>query len=827
MVLELHNPAARIVAIVMAGICCACSLTTRLFESPTPSPTVKSSDARSAAKQAAQLVQTGSFEQAKNRWGEAYRLALRDQDTNFAINALISQANCQFLLYSYRDALRIYLEALRLAKDNKNLTMQGVVSANLASLHLSLGEAEKAQTILAELPQDGSSVPDLDRLEFLLLNGNVHSELKNYKLADASYQRALKEAETVPEKWRASSPEVNLKEWGEAPKELRRAWVFEVIGQSLMDRGQDQQAEIYLLEAFRIRFTFRDPSRFREATTLGVLMGRRGNYEGAQNLLGIARRHAKTGRSLNQLLISHREEAKLLLSQGKASEALSHLRAALNYSRAWRLEALPSDSAYLRFESQLNTEVHQLFLDAIGSEAGQAQSPKLAAEAFWVAEESRFASVRAAQFPASDFHDRLPSAFWEGLSRLQSLRAASLSLDRSPNAEIKSLEASLNRMELEAGLAIPHAGSISGMAFRDWQKTIPPDELIFTFHVGDRYSLSWTIDAKSIHLRYLPGRRQLRKLIQDFRRETLNSSQDRTSSTGSVLSRHLFGDFLSSHRTIPFWTMVLDDELNSLPLAAMPAGGADPAYLVEEHAIRVLPSAIHMGSIAKAKWSHRAVAFSDPVYNSADKRTDSTKVLPIRQARFETGLQLSRLPFTAQEAGESLAVCRKAGFETETFLGTNASLSNLRTAIAGSPDILHLATHIVSDSRDSGQSFLAFSQAQLFGPLDLNANRSSTRVVVLSGCNSSAGEVISGIGIAGLSRAWLISGASSVVATLWPTKDVPGPFFPAFYEALVSEAWSSRAAAVALQRAQQRMIKRKDWYSQPAYWAAYIPLSRG
>lgn len=87
--------------------------------------------------------------------------------------------------------------------------------------------------------------------------------------------------------------------------------------------------------------------------------------------------------------------------------------------------------------------------------------------------------------------------------------------------------------------------------------------------------------------------------------------------------------------------------------------------------------------------------------------------------------------------------------------------------------------------------------------------------------------MIPGIGVAGLSRAWLISGSSSVVSTLWPTKDVPGPFFPAFYEALVSEPWSSRAAAIALQRAQQRMIKRKDWYSQPAYWAAYIPLSRG
>lgn len=795
---------------------------------PDPQADTLKSAAEGSSEKAAQLVRNGKFEEARALWELAQKQAKQEGKAKLVLKAIVSRAGCQFALYSYREALLAYLDALQLAQSMGDSNMEGIIASNIASLHYSLGEADKAKEILAKYPADGSHMPDFARLDFFLIQGNIYGRLKDYVTADKFFQLAVQESALLPSSLPAPSSVITKNGWTEAPRELRRAWVFEVIGQSLMERGLREQAEAILLESFRLRTLYRDPVRFREALKLGMLMRERGDFSHAQKLFQVVRNLAKDGRSPVQMMSAHREEAKLLLAQNQTAEAMQHLHSALQYARAWRLEVLPSDSTFLRFESYLNTEVHNLYLNAAAKLADSSNDHQLASESFWVAEEARFASMRAEQFPASTFRDRLPREYWSKLNQYQALQGKAEAASAAPSREQTELAMELSQFELQAGLAIPHAQDQATLAFQSWQKLMSKDELLFSYYFDEPYSLVWTVSANTVHLRRIAGRGQLRKLIQEFRNQTIKSAQDGPNSTGLILAKELFGDFLESHRTIPFWNVVLDDELSSLPLAALPTGGRNSHFLAEEHAIRVLTSAIHLKPVVQESWRKRMIALSDPIYNSADSRRSSNAGSPLRLASFrDKGNELSRLPLSAIEAETSMEVCRRAGFAAQSLTGPEASLTQLRTAIATSPDILHLATHVVAQGRTARNSFVALSTPDVFGPLDLNTSRSSTRLVVLSGCNSTAGEMIPGIGVAGLSRAWLISGSSSVVSTLWPTKDVPGPFFPAFYEALVSEPWSSRAAAIALQRAQQRMIKRKDWYSQPAYWAAYIPLSRG
>jgi CHAT domain-containing protein len=80
----------------------------------------------------------------------------------------------------------------------------------------------------------------------------------------------------------------------------------------------------------------------------------------------------------------------------------------------------------------------------------------------------------------------------------------------------------------------------------------------------------------------------------------------------------------------------------------------------------------------------------------------------------------------------------------------------------------------------------------------------------------------------GLTRAWLAAGASTVVATRWPTPDDSGELFLRFYRQL--KPWAGRRPgsrpAVALQRAQLEVLKSASWRSSPHYWAAYFAVGR-
>jgi CHAT domain-containing protein len=72
----------------------------------------------------------------------------------------------------------------------------------------------------------------------------------------------------------------------------------------------------------------------------------------------------------------------------------------------------------------------------------------------------------------------------------------------------------------------------------------------------------------------------------------------------------------------------------------------------------------------------------------------------------------------------------------------------------------------------------------------------------------------------GLTRAWLAAGARAVVASHWPTLDDSGTLFVLFYKHL--RETPGAGPAVALQKAQQDMLRAGGWRSYPQYWATYF-----
>jgi CHAT domain-containing protein len=103
-------------------------------------------------------------------------------------------------------------------------------------------------------------------------------------------------------------------------------------------------------------------------------------------------------------------------------------------------------------------------------------------------------------------------------------------------------------------------------------------------------------------------------------------------------------------------------------------------------------------------------------------------------------------------------------------------------------------------------------------------------IVVLSGCASQRGKVVPGAGLIGLSRAWLLAGASAVVVSAWPTPDDSGRFFEVFYSSLERRDGSAHSvverAASALRAAQLEMQHESSFRRSPDYWAAYSVISK-
>ena len=246
-------------------------------------------------------------------------------------------------------------------------------------------------------------------------------------------------------------------------------------------------------------------------------------------------------------------------------------------------------------------------------------------------------------------------------------------------------------------------------------------------------------------------------------------------------------------------------------------------YLIERYRLHYVPSA---GSLLylKSRSSDADAPMRYLLVGDPAERASLTKVA------------LPPLPGAAREVA---AIARTLPRGTATVLtGARATEDRVRH-MAGSHEVLHLATHAVLRDDRPFDSFLALggrgrdaatdgrlTTADIYG-LDLNAD-----LVVLSACQSARGPV-TGDGVLGMTRAFMYAGAASIVATLWDVADQSGAeLMPAFYRAWRRE--HSRSAA--LRAAQLQLLARlragtvtidtpggpRALPEHPFFWAGFV-----
>ena len=187
----------------------------------------------------------------------------------------------------------------------------------------------------------------------------------------------------------------------------------------------------------------------------------------------------------------------------------------------------------------------------------------------------------------------------------------------------------------------------------------------------------------------------------------------------------------------------------------------------------------------------------------------------------QDGFEINLSPLSGAEE-EARAIVESWVDREHTLLLKEAATEAAVKDFAQTHNIIHLATHGIAYTEEPLNSFVAFSPTEtengLLTAREVAHNRDlPADLVVLSACQTGLGR-ISGDGMLGLSRAFLIAGARTVVVSQWSVSDrATKELMVAFYQNYVELG----NKAIALQRAIQ-IVRSQSEYKHPRYWAAFL-----
>jgi CHAT domain-containing protein len=454
------------------------------------------------------------------------------------------------------------------------------------------------------------------------------------------------------------------------------------------------------------------------------------------------------------------------------------------------------------------------------------------AQAFLAAERDRAAGLRQST-QSLRRSSGMTAEFNRTLGSLRRAQTALLTADSTQHRrQVVGIRAELSELEARNYLVPGSHTNItertsSSNTLRNIQGRLRPGEALLSFYRGTKDTYLWAVTDGHFEFHRLAAPDVLALLAARVATAVQTNTHDRET-LSTRLYQDLFGQLSPAVQRQSRWVVTADDALFQIPLPALIAARSNgrPAYLVELHSVERIPSAWMLSRGGAKIPPGIFLGVGDGIYNRADPRW---KGAPKRGVP----LQLARLAASGQE----VEACGRqwAGRAPALILnGVRASREEVQVAVRERPAVLHFAAHFLypGERRDEAVIHLGLNrrgQAELLTREDVANLDVSGSVVVMSGCSSAAAGAVAGAGILGLSRAWLMAGASAVVGSLWPTPDDSGQLFQRFYAHLHAGLESGptvRTATDALQSAQIEMVNSASWRSEPRYWSAFYLMGK-
>lgn len=412
---------------------------------------------------------------------------------------------------------------------------------------------------------------------------------------------------------------------------------------------------------------------------------------------------------------------------------------------------------------------------------------------------------------------------------------------------------------------------------------LKPGEALVAFYVGDEKSYVWAIpQSGEVAVATVPiGAQKLGEQVA-----LLRSALDPSAATVEdipaydvAIAYEIYRAFLApvekGWQNAKNLIVVADGALSFLPLFILPTKPVpalkDSAvafssyrsvpWLARTHAVTSVPSVASLKAL-RASPARAAkepfVGFGDPYFNAAQAAQGAVDggetQLAMRGGKMPLvrrnanvaeadSTRLANLPRLADTRAELLNIARalKADPQKDVFLGKEANTERVKTMPLKDYRVLAFATHgLVPGELDGlAEPALAMSAPDVAGVQgdgllkldDILSLKLDADWVVLSACNTAAGDGAGAEAVSGLGRAFFYAGTRAILATGWPVHSVSAAKLTSeLFRRQAGDAQAGRAEA--LRQAMIAIIDGKGYedqgsgkevfaYAHPLFWAPY------
>jgi CHAT domain-containing protein len=414
------------------------------------------------------------------------------------------------------------------------------------------------------------------------------------------------------------------------------------------------------------------------------------------------------------------------------------------------------------------------------------------------------------------------------------------------------------------------------------QRALKPDEVLVSWYFADNVGYVWAItkDRPAQFVQLSVGRTQIAKEVAQLRKSldpgvaTIDEIPPYDVALANQIYQQVLAPVQSAFAGKKVMLTVPHAELGQLPLSllvtkptAQPAkGGAVPfsgyktvPWLTRDIAVAQVPSVTALTALRALPVGNpnrkNFIGFGDPYFSSdqektAQKQAKATQLatrgipLSLRSAPKTSGVSsaelalLPRLPDTSLEL-EEIGKAIGAG-DGDIFLHQQASVKQVMSTDLSNRKVVMFATHGLVPGELNGltQPALALSSPDVTGDKDdglLTMDKVITLKldadwVVLSACNTAAGEGAGSEAVSGLGRAFFFAGAKALLVSNWPVDSVAS-------RTMMTDLFRSQQKAQGTSKAEllrQAMLNQIDQggmkeggnmkyaYAHPLFWAPFV-----
>ena len=339
-----------------------------------------------------------------------------------------------------------------------------------------------------------------------------------------------------------------------------------------------------------------------------------------------------------------------------------------------------------------------------------------------------------------------------------------------------------------------------------FQNTLSEDQCIIRYVIGEKSIFGIRIQKDNLKIVPLGDREQLNTLI-DAQRAIIFDRTAPYEQTFADLYTRLVAPFLEGLENVSKkeLTFITQNELSYVPFAALinPEGN----FLIESNAVSTAFSLPLLGVQKELKSNGKRLGVFAPIY--AQNENMPSDLMALQRSGFY------ELPFAQEESKEINAI-----FNGDLYTGTEASKENFIQK-KEKYDILHLAMHALSASKDSEQSSLIFSKNQRLLFDELYTYNIPAQLAVLSACNTGTGILKEGEDLQSLSRAFTYAGTNSTLTSLWnvndqSTKEIMKSFYTHLKEGDKKQIALRKSNLAYLNNTSDKALR------HPYYWAGFV-----